>query len=472
MSEDLCYLPIGAAAELYRKRELSPAELTRVYLERIQALDPVYHAYISVDAGGALAAAHRAEAELLSGEDLGPLHGIPVAIKDLLDVEGLPTTAASGVRRTAPPADRDATAVARLRHAGAVILGKLNLHEFAYGGPERETVYPPAVNPWNPEHAPGGSSSGSGVATALGLATATLGSDTGGSIRTPASHCGVVGLKPTFGRVSRAGCIPLSWSLDHVGPLARSVEDAAILLEAIAGFDEADPWSAREPAPSLQVGLRTGVAGLRVGVPRPYFYDPEKTDPEVLAAVERALLVLEGLGATLVPVEIPHIHADYAAGALILFSEAFAYHESDLRERPELYRAGLRNRFRSGAFVSGSDYVKAYRVRALLKREFEQVLRDVDVLVTPTEPRPAQSLYAQLAPESRTGPMILRPFNMAGLPSVSLPCGFSAGGLPIGLHIGGRPFNEAVVLRAAYTYEQATDWHDRHPNVAAAASNS
>jgi aspartyl-tRNA(Asn)/glutamyl-tRNA(Gln) amidotransferase subunit A len=294
----------------------------------------------------------------------------------------------------------------------------------------------------------------------------TLGSDTGGSIRTPASHCGVVGLKPTFGRVSRAGCIPLSWSLDHVGPLARSAEDAAIMLECITGFDEADPWSAREPVAQVREGIGNGIAGLRVGVPRTFFYDPEQTDSEVLVAAEQALSLLRQLGATLVEVEIPNIHADYAAGAIILFSDAFTYHEGNLRERPELYRRGLRNRFRSGAFITARDYVRAYRVRALLKQEFEHVLRRVDVLVTPTEPRPAGPLYGLAGTSGeRTGPVILRPFSMAGLPAVSVPCGFSAEGLPLGLHIAGRPFDEATVLRVAYTYEQATDWHNRHPGI-------
>jgi aspartyl-tRNA(Asn)/glutamyl-tRNA(Gln) amidotransferase subunit A len=466
MNEELCRLQIPEAADLYRRRQLTPVEVTAAHLERIEALDPTYHAYITVNAEGALDAARTAESELLHDHDRGPLQGIPVAIKDLLDVKGLPTTAASGVLRGAGSATQDATAVAKLRLGGAIILGKLNLHEFAYGGPERETAFPPAVNPWDPTRTPGGSSSGSGVATALGLAMGTLGSDTGGSIRTPASHCGVVGLKPTFGRVSRAGCIPLAWSLDHIGPLARSVEDAAIILECIAGFDEADPWSAREPVARVREGLGIGIAGLRIGVPRAFFYDPEQTDSEVLSAAERALSLLSKLGATLVEVEVPHIHADYAAGAIILFADAFTYHEGNLRGSPELYRRGLRNRLRSGAFITARDYVRAYRVRALLKQQFEHVLRRVDVLVTPTEPRPAVPLYAQAGTAvERTGPVILRPFSMAGLPAVSVPCGFSAEGLPLGLHISGRPFDEATILRVAYAYEQATDWHRRHPEV-------
>jgi len=300
---------------------------------------------------------------------------------------------------------------------------------------------------------------------------ATLGSDTGGSIRTPASHCGVVGLKPTFGRVSRAGCIPLSWSLDHVGPLTRTVEDAAITFDCVAGFDEADPWSARAAVTPVRDALTGDVAGLRVGVPRSFFYDAGQTDPEVLTAVERALEVLRGLGAVLVDVEIPHIAVHYAAGALILFAEAFAYHEKNLRAHPELYRRGLRNRLRTGAFITARDYLRAYQVRALLKQEFEQVLSQVDVLVTPSEPRPAAPLYAQAEAGARTGPMILRPFNMAGLPAVSVPCGFSSAGLPIGLHIAGRPFDEATVLRMAHSYETATGWHERRPDAVAARSS-
>jgi aspartyl-tRNA(Asn)/glutamyl-tRNA(Gln) amidotransferase subunit A len=467
MSENLCFLQIPIVAELYRSRKLSPVEVTTAHLDRIKALDPEYHACITVDPDGAMDSAREAEAEFAHGRDRGPLQGIPVAIKDLLDVKGLPTTAASGILRGTVNARQDATAVAKLRQGGAIILGKLNLHEFAYGGPERDAVFPPAVNPWDPTCTPGGSSSGSGVATALGLAMGTLGSDTGGSIRTPASHCGVVGLKPTFGRVSRAGCIPLSWSLDHVGPLARSAEDAAILFECIAGFDEADPWSARIALAPVREGLNKGIAGLRIGVPRAFFYDPKQTNSEVLAAVERSLDLLRQFGATLEEVEIPHIDADYAAGAILLFSDAFTYHERNLREHPELYRNGLRNRLRSGAFITARDYVRAYRIRAQLKREFEQVLRRVDVLVTPAEPQPAGPLYARPGSAGeRTGPVILRPFNMAGLPAVSIPCGFSERGLPLGLQIAGRPFDEATVLRVSHAYEQATDWNNHHPDIA------
>jgi aspartyl-tRNA(Asn)/glutamyl-tRNA(Gln) amidotransferase subunit A len=256
-----------------------------------------------------------------------------------------------------------------------------------------------------------------------------------------------------------------------VGPLARSAEDAAILLECIAGFDEADPWSARMALAPVRDGLNKGIAGLRIGVPREFFYDPEQTNPEVLAAVERGLDLLRQLGATLHEVEIPHIHADYAAGAILLFSDAFTYHEGNLRERPELYRRGLRNRLRSGAFITARDYVRAYQIRAQLKREFEHVLRQVDVLVTPTEPQPAGPLYARPGVTGeRTGPVILRPFSMAGLPAVSVPCGFSERGLPLGLQIAGPPFDEATVLRVAHVYEQATDWTSRHPEIASTGS--
>ena len=465
MSEDLCYLTIAEAGRLYRQRKLSPVEVTQAYLDRIQALDPRVNAYITVDAEQAMASAHQAEAELAGGHDRGLLHGAPIAVKDLMNVKGLPTTAASRVRRDEPVATRDATVVARLKQAGAVLLGKLNLHEFAYGGPAQDSAYPIALNPWDTTRSPGGSSSGSAVATALGLAMGTLGTDTGGSIRTPACLCGVVGLKPTFGRVSRAGVIPLSWSLDHVGPLTRSVADAATLLECIAGYDESDPWSARAPIPDMWTGLGDGVAGVRIGLPRDLFFDPTHTHPEVLEAVEKAVVVLRGLGATTTEVSIPLIHLDYAAGVLILFAEAYTHHERDLRERPELYGEGLRNRFRAGAFVTARDYLQAYRVRALLKHQFQRVFEQVDVLATPTMPQPAGPFHPAPGGDGAWGPRILRPFNMAGLPGITVPCGFSSQGLPMGLHIAGRPYDEPTVLRVAHAYEQATDWHTRRPAI-------
>jgi aspartyl-tRNA(Asn)/glutamyl-tRNA(Gln) amidotransferase subunit A len=341
-----------------------------------------------------------------------------------------------------------------------VMLGKLITHEFAFGIQFPGHRYLAARNPWDLERMPGGSSSGSGAALAAGMAFGALGSDTGGSIRGPASFCGIAGLKPTYGRCSRAGVLTLSWTLDHTGPMARTVEDCAYLLQALAGYDAADPASSREPVPDYVAPLGRGVRGLRVGVVREYFF--EGIDPEVDKAFEQALATLRQLGASVEDVQIASIQS---AGAFmaILLAEAFAYHERDLREHPELFGELLRERMLAGGLITGSEYVQAQRLRAQLQADMGAVLRRVDVLATPTSPKPAPT-FAQVYdpdygfPRGNTGP-----FNMTGLPALAVPCGFTAAGLPISIQITGRPFDETTVLRVGHTYEQATDWHTRHP---------
>jgi aspartyl-tRNA(Asn)/glutamyl-tRNA(Gln) amidotransferase subunit A len=460
--EEWPYAGIRELGRRFRRLELSPVELTQRLLERTARLEPKLHAFVTVTADRALADAKAAETALVQG-DPRPLLGIPIAYKDLYATRGIRTTAGSAVLADWVPAE-DATCVARLQAAGCVMLGKLITHEFAFGIQFPGHRFPPARNPWNLDHIPGGSSSGSGAALAAGLTVGSLGSDTGGSIRGPAAFSGIVGLKPTYGRCSRAGVVTLSWTLDHTGPMARTVEDCAYLLGALAGHDAADPASSRAPVGDYLGQLTRGIQGLRVGVPRAYFLDG--VQPEVAAAFERALATLRELGASVADVEIPSIWTAPAYMAILL-AEAFAYHERDLRERPHLYGEGLREKLLAGGVFSGAEYVQAQRLRARLQAEMLEVLGRVDVLATPAMPSPALPFSVVQDPDlPYPFPRSLTsPFNMAGLPALALPCGFSASGLPLSLQLAGRPFDEATVLRAGQAYEQATEWHRRRPPV-------
>lgn len=462
-STDLHYLTIRQAADLIARHELSPVELTRAFLERIARLDGALHAYITVTADRALADAQAAEAALARSESRGPLHGIPIALKDLFLTAGIRTTAHSRVLADYTPQE-DATAVARLAQAGTVLLGKLAMHEFAFAGPADDLV-PAARNPWNVERIPGGSSSGSGAAVAAGLCIAALGSDTGGSIRQPSSFCSIVGIKPTYGRVSRHGVLPLSWSLDHAGPMARTVEDTALLLQAIAGPDPLDRTTSAAPVPDYAAALTGDIRGLRVGLPPLYFDRDRGSDPEVLEAVEKVLDELRALGAAVTPVAIPSLRYSRAAQSVIMVTEAYAYHAENLRRQPQNYGPQFRRRVIAAGLTSSADYLRALRVRSVVREEVAQAMREVDVLVCPTLPRPAP-LFTEPDPLAMEKSFGFRgPFNLTGQPVVALPCGFTQGGLPIGMQIAGRPFDEATALRVAHAYEQHTGWHLRHPPV-------
>jgi aspartyl-tRNA(Asn)/glutamyl-tRNA(Gln) amidotransferase subunit A len=457
---DLVYAGIRELGAWFRARAVSPVELTAALLERIARLDPTLNAFVTLTGERARAEAKGAEAALLRG-DARPLLGIPVGYKDIYATRGIRTTAGSALREHAVPED-DATCVTRLQNAGCVMLGKLITHEFAWGIQSPGHRFQPARNPWNLGHIPGGSSSGSGAALAAGLCVGALGSDTGGSIRGPASFSGIVGLKPTYGRCSRAGVATLSWTLDHTGPMARTVEDCAYLLQALAGHDPLDPASSRAPVGDYVGGLGRSIRGLRIGVPRDFFFDG--ADAEVVRAFESAMTALRGLGADVRDVTIPSIW-DAPSFMVIMASEAFAYHERDLRERPEPYGDLLRERLMSGGLYTGAEYVQAMRLRERLRREMLDVLRTVDLLATPTSPKPAPTFAAAWDtslgfPRSNTPP-----FNLSGLPALALPCGFSTAGLPLSLQLAGRPFDEATVLRAGHAYQQATDWHRRRPPV-------
>ena len=458
MSDEIAYATIAELGARYRKRDLSPVEVTQALLARSEKLDPILHAFVTLTADSALAEARSAEEALRRG-DARPLLGIPVAHKDIYLTRGVRTTGGSALLADWIP-DEDATCVQRWRAAGTVQLGKLITHEFAFGLQFPGHRFPPAKNPWNLDHIPGGSSSGSGAALAAGLVTGATGSDTGGSIRGPAAFCGIVGLKPTYGR--RAGVLTLSWTLDHTGPMARTVQDCAFLLQPLAGYDPTDPASSRAPVDDYVAPLGRDIRGLRIGVPRAYFL--EEVDAEVARAFEEALETLRRLGAEVRDVQIPSLRGAHSF-LLILMAEAYAYHESDIREHPELYGDVLRERILAGALVTASEYTQAQRIRSEICRETAEVLKTVDVLASPTALKPATPFAQAFDPEFAFPKSNMAPFNLTGLPTLALPCGFSASGLPVSFQLSGRPFEEATVLRAGHAYEQATTWHTRRPPV-------
>ena len=459
----LHFLTIKEAGQLLRRGELSPVELIRASLERIDNTDGQLHSFITLLREEALGQARTAEAEILRGDYKGPLHGIPIALKDLYDTAGVRTTSGSRVDFDRVPQE-DATTTARLKAAGSILMGKLAMHEFALGGPDFTTPFEPARNPWNLDHVTGGSSSGSGSAVASGQCMGALGSCTGGSIRGPASLCGIVGLKATYGRVSRAGVVTLSWSQDHCGPMTWTVEDTAYMLQAIAGHDPKDPTTSTAPVPDYSLSLREDVKGITIGVPRHFFFDPHpNVSSEVVATVEKGLTALQELGANLEEVTIPSLNYIRAANTVIMLSEAYAFHERNLKERPQDFGEMVRARFRIGGLFSASDYIQAQRCRQLAKREFADVLRRVDLLVTPTMNQPAPAFEGFDATAIIRGPSFTAPFNVTGLPAISVPCGFTSSGLPVGMQIAGKPFDEPTVLRAAYTYQQHARWFERRP---------
>jgi aspartyl-tRNA(Asn)/glutamyl-tRNA(Gln) amidotransferase subunit A len=442
-------------APRFRRKQISPVELTRACLDRIEKLNPVLNVFITVTAESALAEARAAEIEISRGEWRGPLHGIPIALKDLIDTAGTRTTAASALFEHRVPTE-DAEVVRRLRQAGAVILGKNNLHEFAYGGSSLVSFFGDVHNPRNTGHIAGGSSGGSAAAVAAGLCYAAIGTDTAGSIREPAALCGCVGIKPTYGRVSARGVIPLSWSLDHVGPLAATVGDAAVVLQAIAGYDPLDVCSADFPASDYVSVLREGAKTLRVGIPRTYFYD--ELDDEVRAGMEEALAVIGSLVA-----EIHDVQIEVTKDRTVQAAESYAYHADNVVRTPELYRAETLRRIRAGANSSAVEYIQRRRELDEARRRAQDFFAEVDLLVTPTTPIAAPAIAdLKKDPDAlRSAELTLlrntRPFNVWGLPAISVPCGFTKSSLPIGLQIAGPQWREDLVLRLAQAYERATE---------------
>ncbi len=469
---DLVWKPIAELARLIASKEVSPVELVQAHLERITALDGKLKSYITVMDDAALAAAKAAEARVMAGEPLGRLHGVPVGLKDLYCTRGVRTTAGSRILGDWVPAE-DATVTSRLVDAGAIVLGKLNMHEFAYGPEGLNQHYGTCWNPWDSatHRICGGSSSGSGAAVAAGLCPGALGSDTGGSIRIPAALCGITGLKPTYGRVSRAGVLPLAWSADHVGPMCRTARDCALMLGAMAGYDPKDPTTSVLPVPDYDAALTGDIKGLRVGVLRAFFL--ESTDPSVLRPVHTALKALESLGASLRDVAFDGARHAAGASTAIIASEAYAYHETWLKTRRQEYGEDVRLRLLAGAFVSAADYLKGQRVRTLIRNELEAVLANVDVLVCATVPiahagvgQREVEINGERQPVRPSLIRFTRPFNLTGHPAASVPCGFTAEGMPVGLQIVGRAFDEGTVLRVADVYQRSTDWHTRRPPLA------
>jgi len=468
-SADLAFLTARQIVARVRERKLSPVEITRLYLERIERLDSRLRAYITVMPETALETARRAETAVIRGQPLGPLHGVPYAVKDQFDTAGVRTTSGSRILERHVPSE-DATTIARLNSAGGILLGKLNLTEFALGGTQRFPFGQPR-NPWNLDHDPGGSSSGSGIAVAAGLCAASLGEDTGGSVRSPASFCGVVGLRPTWSRVSRHGSFPLSWSMDTPGPLARTVEDVAWLLQAIAGYDPKDPLSSRAPVPEYTRTLGDGVRGLRVGIIRELVFGPE-TEAEVRDAVVDAARCLERLGAVTEEVSLRLVPFAGAIFMALADADGAGVHHHWLRTRPRDYDQGTRRRLLTASLIPAAIQQRAARARALLRADMRAALAHFDLLLCPTAHQAAPPIAAdrgavtsrqEVAGRFFTRRSYVTPAALAGLPAIAVPCGFTRSGLPMSLQLIGRPFDEATVLRAAHAYERESEWSGRRP---------
>jgi len=448
-------LSIAAMGRALRSGAVTSEALTREALARVSARDPALHAFVLLTEDRALADARRADAELAAGKDRGPMHGIPHALKDIYDTAGIRTTCHSKLRLHHVP-EADSVVASRLHDGGAVLLGKLATHEFALGGPSFDLPFPPARNPWDPGHITGGSSSGSAAAIAARIVRMAMGSDTGGSIRGPAAWCGLVGIKPTYGRVSRRGVFPLSWTLDHCGPLSRGVEDSAITLQVIAGHDPQDAASADLPVPDYREDLEKGVQGLRIGVPRAFFASTASQD--VRSGIDRTIGQLRAAGATIEDVALPDYALFAAAGRIIMMAEAFAIHEADMRERLLDYGEITANRFVLGATITAADYINALRARRELTDAVNAILQRYDALLTASALTTAPRFDAPGDALSTVSPMQTIPFNVTGHPAISVPVGLASEGLPISVQLVGRPFGEAALLRLARGVEIQSGW--------------
>ena len=470
---DPTFLTVAEASRAIAQGRLSPVPLIEAYLERIDTLDGELHSYVTVLREAALEGAHSAARDIAAGRARGALHGIPIGLKDIYKTRGIRTTAGSPRYQDHVP-DEDAESWVRLHDAGAILLGKQETHEFAIGGPDFSLPFPPARNPWNTAHYPAGSSSGSAVAVAAGLCAAAMGSDTGGSIRGPAAYNGIVGLKPTYGRVSRCGVFPLSYTLDHCGPLTRTVEDCAILMQALAAYDPRDPASADVPVPDYRGALTPRLDGLTIGVIRHFherdavadFGGDSAPSAAYVSAFDAACRTLESLGARLVDMQLSPLIDYLDTNRLIMLAEAYALHEADFRERPQLFGHHMFARIGLGAFLSAADYVEAMRQRRELAVEFARALAHVDVVVSANATGPAPridsvSTYSTFERASYTAP-----YNLTGSPALSIPIGFE-NGLPLAFQIAGKPFDEAGVMRVGHAFEQATEFHRQRPPIAA-----
>ncbi len=464
MTIDLCFLTIAEAARHIRARKISPVELTEALLRRIDALDPQINTFVTVTAEQAMVQARKAESEIAAGHYRGPMHGIPFGLKDIFNTAGILTTACSKVLIDNIPKE-DATAAIKLREAGAILIGKLTTHEFAHGGPSFDLPWPPARNPWNSEHITGGSSSGPGAAVAAGLIPGALGTDTGGSIRSPASLCGIVGLKPTYGLVSRAGVIPNSFSFDHCGPMTWTVEDCAIMLQVLAGHDPKDLTSANRPVPNYRSTLSPEIRGLRIGIIKHFWEEDLPANDEVRQAMDAAVDVLSHLGPQIEEVRMRPLQNYYDVKVVIAESEIFSIHQRDLIERPGDFGNYFLGRTLAACIFQAADYVQAQRERQRMVVEMLPVYRKYDVLVT-AGTGPASRFDETRPIRFWQKPNIFTPFNVTGGPALTLCNGFSRGGLPLSMQIAGRPFEDETVLKVGHAYEQATIWRSRRPPLA------
>jgi aspartyl-tRNA(Asn)/glutamyl-tRNA(Gln) amidotransferase subunit A len=460
MSAEVLHWDLASLARAIKEKEISPVEVTHKLLERVDSTNKKLNAYITVLPEEALAAASRAEKEIVAGTVRSPLHGVPVGLKDIIYTRGVKTTMGSEIFRNYVP-DHDAAVVEKLKQAGAIIIGKLNTHQFAYGPTGDRSYFGPVKNPYDATKITGGSSSGSGAAVAASLCYAALGTDTAGSVRIPASCCGIVGMKPTLGRVSKYGVFPLSWTLDHVGPMTRTVEDNALLLSVLSGYDTRDPYSAQEDTEDFTRELGRGIRGSVVGVPSSFYF--ENVEGEVDARIRQAIETLRDLGAEIREIEIPHAREILLAQRAILASEAFAVHEERLRNQSERFEEEVKDRLFTGEPIRAYEYVKAQQTKQLAREEFNRALEQADTIVAPTAPILPTDIdqrevnidgYKEHVRSALT--RLTGPTNLNGFPNLSIPCGFSSSGLPIGLQMTGRPFDEAGLYRLAHAFEQAS----------------
>ncbi|HEX3860472.1 MAG TPA: amidase [Stellaceae bacterium] len=455
---------IAEAARLIAGRRLSPVELTQACLDRVAAYDAKLHAFVHLTAERALSEARAAEAAIMAGGSLGKLHGIPIGLKDIVDTEGIPTTCQSKILQDNIP-DRDATCAELLAAAGTVLVGKTTTHEFADGGPSFDLPLPPARNPWNTAHFTAGSSSGTGAGVAAGLILGGIGTDTGGSIRGPAALCGIAGIKPTYGLVSRAGVAPAAFSLDHIGPMAWTAEDCAILLQALAGHDPRDPASAARPVPDYTAALGSGIKGLRIGVIHHFHEVDYKVSDGVRLGIDRAITTFRDLGAEIREVQLSPLQDWGACGSLISITERAAAYEEWARTRLGDFGERVQRRLMLGALVSGVDYVQAVRRRRELRAELQAAMVGLDVVLTAAQTAEAPDIHAIPDWDVFAAPSFTIPFNVAGYPAISICSGFGAGGLPIAIQLVGKPFDEATVLRIADAFEKATPFRSRRPEL-------
>jgi aspartyl-tRNA(Asn)/glutamyl-tRNA(Gln) amidotransferase subunit A len=462
---DLAWLSVAEAGELLRAKKLSPVEFTNALIQRIERHDRQFNSFLRFTPELALEDAKRAEAEIMRGAWRGPLHGVPYGLKDIVDYAGLPTTGHSKILKDSVAAT-DAFVTQKLRAAGGVFMGKLSTHEFAIGGPSFDLPWPPSRNAWNRDHFCGGSSSGSGTALAAGFVAAAIGSDTGGSIRNPAAMCGIVGLKPTYGLVSRRGVFPLSYSLDHVGPMTRSARDNALMLNVIAGHDSLDPGSVAHRVGGYTSQIGRGIEGLRIGVIRHFYTRDIEADAEMTGGIENAVRKLSELGANVREIETAPLGEYLAVNRTILTAEAYAIHENWLRQRPQDYGALARERIMAGAFVRAADYINATRLRRKLTDAFHALFSDIDVAVTVSSLDPACRIDDPAMVEKTYARQARAPFNVTGSPAIGVPVGFTKAGLPLGMQIVARPFDEALLYRVADAYERAAGWVEKHPAIA------